>query len=104
MKNYHYVADLHVKVWSRLNLTIKANSKEEADAIIIQLAKDNPLSMDNDDENNEITNNEYLLDTERLLEGQDTIQIFDLSTKGTNTYLPENAIYRNITQQADKKV
>lgn len=100
MKEYNYVTDLHVKVWLRLNLTIKANSKEEADTIIIQLAKEEPFSMDNGDENNTITNNEYLLDTEILVEGQDTVQVFDLNT-GTNTYLPENAIYRNIEQSAN---
>lgn len=102
MKEFHYVTDLHVQVWSRLNLTITASSKEEADAIIIRLAQKEPSSLLIDDDNRVIADSQYLFDTETLVEGKNTVYIFNKDNK-SHLYLPEDAIYRNIANENAKE-
>lgn len=95
MKNYYYTTDIYVQVWERLNIIVNAETKEEADALIIQVAKDNPFSMDDENGNIEIVDNEFLLDTETLVDKEDNVQVFNAQTD-VGIYNPEDAIYRNL--------
>lgn len=51
MEIFGYKVDLHINIWQRVDVLVHAGTKEEADARIIKLVKENPLSLDNGDEN-----------------------------------------------------
>lgn len=94
METFGYKAQLYLEVWQEVELEVEAQSKEEADAMIIELAKKNPLSMDSNDENIEITNTEYLTETESLINKADwhTVQVYD---EACENCVIENALYTN---------
>lgn len=97
MKTFNYKVQLYVKVWQEVNLKISAQSKEEADSLMIQLAKDQPLSLDNGNDNIEISNTEYLYETESLVDNTDmhTVQVYD---KNCRRCTIKNALYTNINR------
>lgn len=94
MKTFNYKVQLYVKVWQEVELTVKAHSQKEADMMMIQLAKDQPLSLDNGNDNIEIMNTEYLCDTESLVDDTDnhTVEVYR-NTCGSCVL--ENALYTN---------
>lgn len=100
MKTFKYKVQLYVKVWQEVDLKVSAQSKEEADAMMIQLAKDQPLSLDNGNNDIEITDTEYLCDTESLVDNTDmhTVQVYDGNCRRCTI---KNALYTNITRNVN---
>lgn len=94
METFNYKVQLYVKVWQEVELTVNAQSKEEADAMVIQTAKDHPLSLDNGDENIEINNTIYLCDTESLVDNinEHSVEVYSDTCE---VCIPENALYTN---------
>ncbi len=95
MKTFNYKVQLYVKVWQEVGLTMKAHSQKEADALMIQLAKDQPLSLDNGNDNIEIMNTEYLCNTESLVDNTDkhTVEVYR-DTCGNR--ILKNVLYTNV--------
>ncbi|MGZ2609432.1 hypothetical protein [uncultured Bacteroides sp.] len=99
MEKFEYKVDLHINVWQRVDVSVKADTKEEADAMIIKLAKEAPLSLDNGDENIERSVDEYLCDTESLLDSTtktSTVQVYDADCYIFET---KNALYTNLKKE-----
>jgi hypothetical protein len=94
MKTFNYKVQLYVKVWQEVELTVKAHSQKKADAMMIQLAKDQPLSLDNGNDNIEIMNTKYLCDTESLVDNTDkqTVEVYRNTCGGR---ILENVLYTN---------
>lgn len=94
MKTFNYKVQLYVKVWQEVGLIVKAHSQKEADALMIQLAKDQPLSLDNGNDNIEIMNTKYPCNTESLVDNTDkhTVEVYR-NTCGNR--ILENVLYTN---------
>lgn len=104
MKNFEYKIDLHIDIWQRIALSVHAKTKEEADALVIELIKENPLSLDNENSNVSVEGIEYLCDTESLLESttkRSTVEVYDESSE---TYQPQYALYTNIKRETDAPI
>lgn len=99
MEIFEYKVDLHINIWQRVDVLVHADTKEEADARIIKLIKEAPLSLDNGDENIERDANEYLCDTESLLESTattPTVEVYDADCAAFET---KNALYTNLKEE-----
>lgn len=98
MEIFEYKVDLHINVWQRVDVEVQAHSKEEADAMIIKLAKEAPLSLDNGDENIQRCVDEYRCDTESLIESTTktpTVEVYDADCDNFET---KNALYTNLKE------
>lgn len=96
MEVFEYKVDLHINVWQRVSVLVHANTKEEANALIINLAETEPLSLDNGDDNIERDADEYLCDTESLIESTTetpTVEVYDVNCESFET---KNALYTNL--------
>lgn len=99
MEIFGYKVDLHINVWQRVDVEVQANSKEEADAMIIKLAKEAPLSLDNGDKNIQRCVDEYRCDTESLIESTaktPTVEVYDADCDNFET---KNALYTNLKEE-----
>lgn len=104
MKKFEYKIDLHIEVWQRTALSVHAKTKEEADVLVIELAKETPLSLDNGNSNVSVEGTEYLCDTESLLESttkRPTVEVYD---ENNETYEPQYALYTNIKRETDAPI
>lgn len=104
MRKFEYKIDLHIKVWQRTTLSVHAKTKEEADALVIELAKETPLSLDYGNSNVSLEGTEYLCDTEALLESttkRPTVEVYD---ENSETYEPQYALYANIKRETDAPI
>lgn len=99
MEIFGYKVDLHINIWQRVDVLVHAGTKEEADARIIKLVKENPLSLDNGDENIERDANEYLCDTESLLESTATTPTVEVYDADCATFETKNAFYTNLKEK-----
>lgn len=99
MKIFEYKVDLHINIWQRVDVKVKANTKEEADAMIIKLVNEAPLSLDNGDENIERGIVEYLCDTESLLESTVTTPTVEVYDADCDTFQTKNALYTNLKEE-----
>jgi hypothetical protein len=104
MEIFEYKVDLFVSVWQRVDVTVKANTKEEADARIINLVKKNPLSLDNGDENIERGAVEYLCDTESLLESTATTPTVEVYDADCGIFETKNALYTNLKEKTASSI
>lgn len=95
MEKFEYKAHLHLNVWQEVSLTVKAPSKEKADAIISQLAATHPLSLDNGNDCITITNTEYLTETESLINGttNSSVEVYDSDCECCTSHY---ALYTNV--------
>lgn len=96
---FEYKVDLHINIWQRVDVLVHADTKEEADARIIKLVKETPLSLENGDENIERDASEYLCDTESLLESTTktpTVEVYDADCA---TFETKNALYTNLKER-----
>ena len=66
MEKFEYKVDLHINVWQRVGVEVKANTKKEADAMIIKLVKEEPLSLDNGNENKEALMSTFVIQSHCL--------------------------------------
>uniref|UniRef100_UPI003561B004 hypothetical protein n=1 Tax=Bacteroides fragilis TaxID=817 RepID=UPI003561B004 len=98
MEIFGYKVDLHINIWQRVDVLVHAGTKEEADARIIKLVKENPLSLDNGDENIERDANEYLCDTESLLESTATTPTVEVYDADCGIFETKNALYTNLKE------
>lgn len=99
MEIFEYKVDLFITVWQRVDVEVKANTKEEADARIIKLVKESPLSLDNGDENIERCVDEYRCDTESLVEStayMPTVEVYDADC---GIFETKNALYTNLKEK-----
>lgn len=96
MEKFKYKVDLHINVWQRVGVEVKANTKKEADAMIIKLVKEEPLSLDNGNENIERSVDEYLCDTESLLESTATTPTVEVYDADSGIFETKNALYTNL--------
>ena len=96
MEKFDDKVDLHINVWQRVGVEIKANTKKEADAMIIKLVKEEPLSLDNGNENIERSVDEYLCDTESLLESTATTPTVEVYDADSGIFETKNALYTNL--------
>lgn len=100
MKTFNYKAQLYVKVWQEVELAVSAQSRQEADAMMIQLAKDQPLSLDNGNDNIEIMDTQYLSDTEDLVDDTHTVEVYRDTCEDCT---PKNALYTNAIEMPNKQ-
>lgn len=99
MEIFEYKVDLFITVWQRVDVEVKANTKEEADARIIKLVKEAPLSLDNGDENIQRCVDEYRCDTESLVDStayMPTVEVYDADCA---TFETKNALYTNLKEK-----
>lgn len=99
MKNFEYQVDMHINVWQRTELTVKAETKAEADAQVIALIEEAPLSLDNGNENIETGGVEYLCETESLIDSTTetpTVEVYDMDCKIHKT---EYALHTNLKKE-----
>ncbi len=94
MKEFNYKVQLYVKVWQEVELTVNAHSQKEADAMTIQLVKDQPLSLDDGNDKIEIMNTQYLCNTESLVDNTDEPTV-ELYRDTCEHCIPKNALYFN---------
>lgn len=99
MEIFGYKVDLHINIWQRVDVLVHAGTKEEADARIIKLVKENPLSLDNGDENIERDANEYLCDTESLLKSTATTPTVEVYDADCGIFETKNALYTNLKEE-----
>lgn len=98
MERFEYKVDLHINVWQRVGVEVKANTKKEADAMIIKLVKEKPLSLDNGNENIERSVDKYLCDTESLLESTATTPTVEVYAADCGIFETKNALYTNLKE------
>lgn len=98
MEIFGYKVDLHINIWQRVDVLVHAGTKEEADARIIELVKETPLSLNNGDENIERSVDEYLCDTESLLESTATTPTVEVYDADCATFETKNALYTNLKE------
>lgn len=99
MEIFGYKVDLHINIWQRVDMLVHAGTKEEADARIIKLVKEAPLSLDNGDENIERSVDEYLCDTESLLESTATTPTVEVYDANCGIFETKNALYTNLKEE-----
>lgn len=99
MEKFEYQVDMHINVWQRTGLTVKAETKAEADAQVIALVEETPLSLDNGNENIETGGVEYLCETESLIDSTTetpTVEVYDMDCKIHKT---EYALHTNLKKE-----
>lgn len=94
MKKFEYKVHLHLNVWQEVCLTVKASSKKKADNLVTQLAETHPLSLDSNSDNIDITNTEYLTETESLIDNTDSSSVVVYNNDCEN-FIIQNALYTN---------
>lgn len=99
MEIFGYKVDLHINVWQRVDVLVHAGTKEEADARIIELVRETPLSLDNGDGNIERSVDEYLCDTESLLESTSTTPTVEVYDADCGIFETKNALYTNLKEK-----
>ena len=99
MERFEYKVDLHIYVWQRVDVLVHAGTKEEADTRIIELVKETPLSLNNGDENIERSVDEYLCDTESLLESTETTPTVEVYDADCGIFETKNALYTNLKEE-----
>lgn len=99
MKIFGYKVDLHIKVWQRVEVLVHAGTKEEADARIIKLVREAPLSLNNGDGNIERSVDDYLCDTESLLESTSTTPTVEVYDADCDIFEAKNALYTNLKEE-----
>lgn len=104
MEIFGYKVDLHINIWQRVDVLVHAGTKEEADAKIIKLVKEAPLSLDNGDENIERDADEYLCDTESLLESTVTTPTVEVHDADCGIFETKNALYTNLKEGDDLSI
>lgn len=98
MEKFEYKVDLHINIWQRVDVDVQANTKKEADAMIIRLAKETPLSLDNGNEKIQRSVDEYLCDTESLLESTATTPTVEVYDADCGIFETKNALYTNLKE------
>lgn len=98
MATFKYIIDSHIKIWQRTNLSVNAETKGEADTLIIKLAKESPLALENGNEHIIIEGMEYLCDTETLLNSTAQAPTVEVYNADEDFYEPQFALYTNSKQ------
>lgn len=98
MEKFEYKVDLHINIWQRVDVDVQANTKKEADAMIIRLVKETPLSLDNGNEKIQRSVDEYLCDTESLLESTATTPTVEVYDADCGIFETKNALYTNLKE------
>lgn len=104
MLEFNYVVDTYLRVWQRTDVSIEAETQEEADALIKTLVKRNPVSLENENANIQTGSVTYLCGTESLIESTTETPTVEIYHTDCESYETRYALYTNLKRESSHSI